>query len=244
MKKFFRAVTLLELLIAIVLLSIVVLAIGNIQIFSRYHVITADRRAKLQNEASFALEHITKNIGKAIGNRDDWPVKIYNDANGIMVRIDSNGSGRTESVNITAVNSTTNVAYVVLPADKWIAYRRSGSTILYYPDAGSDDFPIGPAGSSEIIANHVLASSGGLVFGPGSAREMINQINASDATRTDYVPVVGFTDRADGTGLVHDNTINATLIVRWDTNPFNETSQDKPEVNMSAKIKMPSVSTH
>jgi len=41
---------------------------SSIELFSRHHVLTADRRAKLQNEVSFALEHISKNISRAIGN--------------------------------------------------------------------------------------------------------------------------------------------------------------------------------
>lgn len=66
-----RSVTLFELLIAIALLSIVLLAFSSIHIFSNAHVITADRRTKLQNEVSKILEHMTKNVQMGIGYPDN-----------------------------------------------------------------------------------------------------------------------------------------------------------------------------
>jgi len=66
--------TLIELLISIVLLSLIVLGFASINVFSRYHVITSDRRAKLQNEVSYCMEHMTRNISMAFGNTEIDPV--------------------------------------------------------------------------------------------------------------------------------------------------------------------------
>ncbi|MBU1727435.1 MAG: type II secretion system GspH family protein [Candidatus Omnitrophica bacterium] len=68
LKKYFAAMTLIELLFALVLFSIIVLAIGSIESFSRYQVVGSDRRAKLQNEAMLVLEHMSKNAARATGD--------------------------------------------------------------------------------------------------------------------------------------------------------------------------------
>jgi len=57
-----RAVTLMELIIAIILMSLIILSLTSIYLFSRFHVFTSDRLTKAQNEASLVLEHMTKNI--------------------------------------------------------------------------------------------------------------------------------------------------------------------------------------
>lgn len=63
-----RSITLIELLIAITLLSLIVLGFSSIDLFSRNQVLTADRRAQVQNEVAYVLEHMTKELNNAIGN--------------------------------------------------------------------------------------------------------------------------------------------------------------------------------
>jgi len=60
--------TLLELLIAIILLSVIALGFASIEKFSTHQTISTSTQASLQNKVSFALEHITKEISKARGN--------------------------------------------------------------------------------------------------------------------------------------------------------------------------------
>ncbi|MCX5707169.1 MAG: hypothetical protein NTW13_05935 [Candidatus Omnitrophica bacterium] len=43
-------------------MAAIILAVSSIHTYSHYHLITADRRARLQNELSLALEYITKDI--------------------------------------------------------------------------------------------------------------------------------------------------------------------------------------
>ena len=62
-----RSLTLIELMIAISLLSILILAFGSLELFSRRHVVTLDRQAALQNEASLALEHMSINVQRGVG---------------------------------------------------------------------------------------------------------------------------------------------------------------------------------
>ena len=62
-----RAFTLLELLIASVLLAVVSLAIWSIVVFSRYHVGNAELRARIQNNSSFIIDHMNRNLSQALG---------------------------------------------------------------------------------------------------------------------------------------------------------------------------------
>lgn len=98
-----KSLTLIELLIAISLLSVITFAIFNIDLFSRFHTISADRRVRLQNEVSYVLDHMTKEISRAIGNElvnnDDTVVDtgtIGGDT-AIRIYIDANGNGRRDT---------------------------------------------------------------------------------------------------------------------------------------------------
>ncbi len=113
----------MELLISIVLLSLIVLGFTSINIFSRYHVISADRRAKLQNEASYILEHMTKNIGRAIGDIANSPIDRNNIAgnSAIRVRIDSNNNGQRDAAD-------TEIVYRYRPAPRYEVWYYSNYT--------------------------------------------------------------------------------------------------------------------
>jgi Tfp pilus assembly protein PilW len=96
-----KAVTLLELLISIVLLSIIVFGFANIDFFSNAQVNLASRRAKLQNEVSFALSHMAKNVSMAIGNEkiDGANLVAWRNVAGddrTRVYIDANENGQRE----------------------------------------------------------------------------------------------------------------------------------------------------
>ncbi|MGD9015338.1 MAG: hypothetical protein PVI33_04885 [Candidatus Omnitrophota bacterium] len=64
-----HSITLVELLVAVALLGLLILGISNLDTFARLHLVTSDRRMQVQNNASFVLEHMAKEIAKAIGNR-------------------------------------------------------------------------------------------------------------------------------------------------------------------------------
>ena len=92
-----RAVTLLELILAIVLMSLIVLGFTSINTFSRQNVIMAGNRAKLQNSITFVLEHMGRNIARAIGDVNNPPVSFPVTDNctdsAIRIRIDSDNDG-------------------------------------------------------------------------------------------------------------------------------------------------------
>ncbi len=127
-----KSVTLVELLIAICIFSLIVIGFSSIDTFSQYHVITSDRRAKLQNDASYVLEHMAKEIGRAIGDANQSAVSVttIDGDPAIIVWIDYNQDGKRDSV----------------PSDRQIAYRYRSSPdyqMRYYSDySGSSSYEI------------------------------------------------------------------------------------------------------
>ena len=140
-----RSLTLLELLIAIAIFSLMLIGFSSIDIFSRYHVITSDRRAKLQNDASYVLEHMTKNItgtatrGGAIGDINNYPIQSTNISgnSGISVWVDTNRNGKLDLDG----------------SDKQIAYTYNSANyeIRYYSDYS------GSPAASEILSSKITA---------------------------------------------------------------------------------------
>ncbi len=151
-----KSVTLLELLISVALLGLIVLGIANLQLFSRYQVTSSDRRAKLQHNASYVLEHMAKEIGQAIGDLNNPAIVAYADNRGIRIKIDSNRDGRRDDDTV----------------DLWIAYRHENipplpatptdSEIRFYRNAGDTETP---SGSPETLARKIVISDPPSVYG-------------------------------------------------------------------------------
>ncbi len=142
--------TLIELLIVVVLLSLISLGFFNLHIFSQDQVFQADRRAKVQNEVSFILEHMTKHVkgrafrGGVIGNQTDTvnvPVTLVPAAppqTQIRVLIDFNNNGRLDPP--VAGGAT----------DKIIVYEYDNHNIRFY--ANFTDSP----GNFETLTNRAV----------------------------------------------------------------------------------------
>ena len=62
------AVSLVELLITLVVFSVIIMGIVNIDDFARTQVMRATKRTVLQNELSYAIEHMSKYVQQAAGS--------------------------------------------------------------------------------------------------------------------------------------------------------------------------------
>jgi len=114
MNKKIKSVTLVELLISVTVVSIMILSFYSIETFSHNQVINSDRRAKVQNELSYAVEHMSKYVLQGIGNNSTVNNRaIQTWGTGFQVRVDFNNS-QTPSV---------------LSDDGWIRYVRSGNNL-------------------------------------------------------------------------------------------------------------------
>jgi len=77
------------LLICLVLIGMVIMGFYSIELFSQYHLLTSDRRAKLQNDSTYILEHMVKKLSLAIGDSSNATVTRYPAGVGIRVRLDT-----------------------------------------------------------------------------------------------------------------------------------------------------------
>jgi len=141
-----KSVTLIELLIALCIFALIVIGFSSIDTFSRYQVINSDRRAKLQNDASYVLEHMAKNLtgtgtsGGAVGDVTNTPTSspvsltTIGGENAIVINIDYNNNGKWDGTS----------------TDRQIAYRYSAANyeIWYY-----SLYSGGTPGSYEVITS-------------------------------------------------------------------------------------------
>ena len=113
---FDRSLTLIELLVAIALLSLIVLAAASVQLFSHFHLLTADRQAQLQNEVSLTLEHMHKYVSQGVGLPT---LALETIADGFRVMVDLNPT-RSPAQLPTPQN---------LDDDNWIYYILNGNNL-------------------------------------------------------------------------------------------------------------------
>jgi hypothetical protein len=121
-----KSLTLLELIIATLLTVILVLGVSSVNLFTQFHVVTADKRAQLQNEVAYILEHMTKQLARTIGNQAidglDKVVRIdYTQpdaASLIQVYIDQQPDGIREDPKVDPAPEE----------DHWLSYRFFGKT--------------------------------------------------------------------------------------------------------------------
>jgi len=110
-------VSLIELIMSIVLMSLVVLGFFSIELFSRQHVIGAEERSKVQNEISYAIEYMSKYVQQASGDINNPPITRY-PASGTQ-------SGFRARVDLNSPKTPNN-----LTDDTWANFYLSGNTII------------------------------------------------------------------------------------------------------------------
>lgn len=216
MFKRISGLTLIELLISIVLLSIIVMGFSNIDLFIQNNVISATRRSQLQNEVSFVLNHMEKHItggstigsGGAIGTVTQPPIAnalpnaIAGD-NSIIVTVDSNNNGQRDGPGVD-----NQIAY---------RYRPASHEIWYYP------VYVNPASAHETLAQGRIMPDFGNVAGAANSYAQYNPL---------AVPL--------------NNWIEVQITACWDPAAVVAPCGDprNPSVTMRSRIKMPSVSTN
>ena len=151
MPKKYRAISLIELLVSMIIMSLVLLGFFSVDSFSRHHVISSDRRAKVQNEISYAIEYMSKYVQKSNGNLSRnaiqyYPGPTFAGATGFRVYVDLNNR-QTPSV---------------LTDDGWIDYTFSVNTLTATCTANGGSCPF----ASEILSNKIIAGVLGNVIMP------------------------------------------------------------------------------
>jgi len=108
-----KSISLVELLVSIIIVTIMVLSFYSLQNYSQGQVINSERRSKVQNQLAYALEQMTKYVQQAQGNLSRPPIEYFpaGTPTGFRVWVDFN---KTPSD---------------LTDDSWVGYRISGNTI-------------------------------------------------------------------------------------------------------------------
>lgn len=91
MKTNIFGMTILELIIALVVTSFVVLGFTSFSFFSRSQVLSADKRLKITNDVFYVLEHMQKHIIQGISNLSDQGVDMLGSPARIRIRWYKNG---------------------------------------------------------------------------------------------------------------------------------------------------------
>jgi len=132
------AVTLIELLLAISLLVVVMLAVSAIDIVSRRQLKEVDLRTTLYNEINYAMESIVKNVSQAVGIYSD-PAVCVNSTGTTPTGCPADDSVQSGSYLNFRRQDTSGVAptFSNLADNPWGVYRLASNEIQYSENSGS-----------------------------------------------------------------------------------------------------------
>lgn len=243
--------TLMEVLISLVLFSMIVLGFSSIDFFSHFHVISSDRRAKIQNEASFIIDHMTKHIGLAIGN--EW---VY----GSDTVIHYNQTIPRKNVLLVKQDTATPFGQLTflptLPADQWTGYE-------YWKQDAAD----GNRYELKYCSNYLLGGRRdplGSLWGAPTCDTTYETLSArvtqflpqilppykpfTPATKSN-IGVPGCDDlfpQYTSRRCLSSNSFDLTVTVCWDPDELSKPCGDpeNPSVTMTSRIVMPAVSSN
>ncbi|HNX80688.1 MAG TPA: prepilin-type N-terminal cleavage/methylation domain-containing protein [Candidatus Omnitrophota bacterium] len=111
-----RSFTLVELIMAIILLSIITLGLSSLDVFSRVQVFSADRRTQLQQEGALIMAHIGRHVSGAIGNE-------FVTGADTVVQTTLNPNFRQINIFVDNAADVNNKGRYDLATDMWTSYR-------------------------------------------------------------------------------------------------------------------------
>ena len=140
MKTRRNAVSLIELMVGLVLVTLVILGLSNIELFSRNIFFHTDKKIKVQNDVAYVLQHMGKFIARGIADPANdainvAPVSPYNANEMVRDWTDSEPDG------VLNTTTDTQVAYIFDPA---------ANEVLFFSDY------IGEPAHSERLSANVL----------------------------------------------------------------------------------------
>lgn len=214
-----KSVTLIELIVSIVILGIIILAVAQLDFFSNASVLYTQRRIRLTNEASVALEHITRNLRQAIGTFGDPAVSNTAIGGDVAIRFwtDSNGNFQRDINDVQCAYRWTGL--VGAAGNPFLLRYCAQCANMPCTQCTGPNEGAGPAGWGVLVARDVV------YFG---------------------VPVTPPAVPVPGTPVtLQDNFISAEIQVCNNPNSLATcNTPNNPQVNMRADIQMPSYSVN
>ncbi|HNW40043.1 MAG TPA: hypothetical protein PL125_04510 [Candidatus Omnitrophota bacterium] len=104
--KNIKAVSLSELIISMLIVGSMVLSFYSLETYSHKQVVSADRRAKVQNSLTLSLEHMSKYVQQGTGNINFPAIKLYPASatkTGFQVRVDLNDPQTPDDLSDDAI---------------------------------------------------------------------------------------------------------------------------------------------
>ena len=135
------AFSLVELIIAISLMGLIILAIVAVDVGSRGFLKTSDDESTLQNEANFVMETMAKDISRSFkGNKNNRSIEVSSGKDTLEIRLKGSGASFDYS------NS------------KWVRYQFADATIKKQVCAGASISSDGkcsswPSSSQQLVKN-------------------------------------------------------------------------------------------
>ncbi len=196
-----KSITLIELIVSIIIVTMMVLSFYSLEIFSQGQVINSERRAKVQNQLAYVLEHMSKYVQQANGDKNNPPIIYYPNPpaapTGFQVRYDCK-SIQTPSDLTDAV---------------WVYYTLNSSTHELSTGCSgancgscSPDRPVPPVSPGEVLSNKIIANFN-------------NSIMPAN-------PTDGFYVKVDPSG----NLVDIGLVGRYDTSNSSSLTNPQVEM--------------
>ncbi len=151
--KNIKSVTLVELLIAMMVIAIMVLSFYSLENYGHLQVMNADRRSKVQNSLSYCLEHMSKYVQQANGNFSRKAIQYIPGPTG------SSATGFRVYIDLNTPQTPSNPA-----DDGWIDYTLSANTLTANCTANGGNCPF----TTEVLADKIIAGVKGDTLMPSS----------------------------------------------------------------------------
>ena len=209
-----RAITLMELMVAIILLSMIVLYFSALEQIGRRTTILAERKAQVQNDASYVMEHMRQQILKTIGykNMDISGTNIN------PIFIEDKGGGRRKVIRFWVDHDQDGRFNGDNTAHDWIlcyALRNGNNEVTF--DSHANTYNANRPCAGEVLSKRI-----------------------SDLSIVE--PPAGIIQRAPFN--LTSNYITLTVTACWDPSAgtCGNEKADNPQVTMQTTIAMPGVS--
>ena len=112
-----KALTLIELVLAVALLAVIVLAATSIDVAARYFFKSSDTKSRVLNEASLIVEHIQKRASQSSGFIDNpgiRPAVPFADSSFLEIRLDGDSPLTFDDAS-----------------DRWVRYDFNGNNLVF-----------------------------------------------------------------------------------------------------------------
>ncbi len=92
-----KAISLVELIIAVILMGVIILGAFSFDLASRGFFRSSETKVEVVNDLTFVLEHLHKNIMQGVGTVDN-PALVWNSGSGVLTINQDDGAGGTTPV--------------------------------------------------------------------------------------------------------------------------------------------------